>query len=330
MSVKDNVLKILENNKGQHFSGEEIAKELDVSRSAVWKAVKTLTKEGYNIVGINNKGYCMLENSDVITREEINKNLNKELRDKADIEVYKTITSTNAVLKKMASEGAKEWKILVAEEQTNGRGRLNRNFYSPSNSGIYMSILLKPEVISTEALFITTMAAVAVSEAIEKLTNVKTEIKWVNDVYCNGKKVCGILTEASLNVENGKLDYAVLGIGINLKTPKDEFPEDIRNIAAGFMDGAEYEIENLRSRITSEVLSNIYKYYKHLEKHKFMDKYKEKSMLIGKYVYIKDKEPKEQLLVKDIDDNTAALVVEHSDGRIEKLSTGEVSVRPMD
>ena len=315
MSVKDNVLKILEDNKGKHFSGEEIAKELDVSRSAVWKAVKTLTKEGYNIVGINNKGYCMLENSDVISREEIEKNLNKELRAKADIEVYKIITSTNAVLKKMASEGAKEWKILVAEEQTNGRGRLNRNFYSPSNSGIYMSILLKPEVISTEALFITTMAAVAVSEAIEKVTNVKTEIKWVNDVYCNGKKVCGILTEASLNLENGKLDYAVLGIGINLKTPKDEFPEDIRNIAG--------------SKITSEVLSNIYKYYKHLEKHEFMDKYKEKSMLIGKYVYIKDKEPKEQLLVKDIDD-TAALVVEHSDGRIEKLSTGEVSVRLMD
>ncbi len=329
MSVKENVLKILKDNKGKHFSGEEIAKELGVSRNAVWKAVKSLTSEGYKIAGVNNKGYCMSEESDVLSKEGIEQYLSEELSKKTDIEIFKIIDSTNTSLKKMASVGAGEWKILISEEQTNGRGRLNRNFYSPSNSGIYMSILLKPEVVSTEALFITTMAAVAVAEAIESVVGVDTQIKWVNDIYHGDKKVCGILTEASMNLETGRLDYAVLGIGINVKTQEEDFPEEIRNIATGLLKEKTCEIEDLRCKLAAEVISNIYKYYENLELHEFMHKYKEKSMLIGKYVYIRNTKVQESLLVKDIDDN-AALVVEYADGRIEKLSSGEVSVKMID
>lgn len=268
------------------------------------------------------------KNNDILSVEEIGKNLNKELKKKLNIEIYKRISSTNTVLKEMALNGEKEWKVLIAEEQTNGKGRLNRSFYSPAATGIYMSVLLKPDISAKEALFITTMAAVAVSEAIETVIDKVTEIKWVNDIFCNGKKVCGILTEAAFNNQNTGLDYVVLGIGINLKNPKDSFPEELRDIAAGLIDEGQYEGENLRSKIIAEVLSNIHMYYKNLEKHQFMKKYKEKSMLIGKKVYIKDDIKKEALLVKDIDDS-AALVVEHIDGRIEKLSTGEVSVKIM-
>lgn len=328
MSVKDNVLKILSDNKGIYFSGEDIAKELNVSRNSVWKAVKSLNNDGYAIKGISNKGYCLEEDNDVLAKEIIEKYLDENIKDKIDITVYKTIDSTNTRLKQLASEGACEWKVLISEEQTAGKGRLNRTFYSPEKCGIYMSILLKPEFVSTEALFITTMAAVAVAEAIESVVGVETKIKWVNDIYCNNKKVCGILTEAAMNLENGKLDYAVLGIGINVKKPKEDYPDEIKEIATGIIDNEEKKYDDLRCKIAAQVINNVKKYYMNLQEHKFMDKYKEKSLLVGSYVYIRDDENREELLVKGIDDN-AGLIVEHKDGRTDILSSGEVSVKLM-
>lgn len=328
MSVKDDVLSILNNNKGKCFSGEELASALGVSRNAVWKAVNKLKENGYGITGVNNKGYVMDEDTDVLNADTILKYVNTEIREKLDIEVYKTIDSTNTKLKEMASKGAKEWKILVAEEQTQGRGRMNRKFYSPSVSGIYMSILLKPKVSWNEALFITTLCATAVSEAIESITGINTGIKWVNDIYVNNKKVCGILTEASLNMESGYLDYAVAGIGINVKSPEGGFPEELKDIATSVMEETNVYIEDLRCKIVASVINNIDKYYKNILKHDFMEKYKEKSILIGKNVYITDDINKESLYVRDIDDN-AALVVEKTDGTVIQLSSGEVSVKQL-
>lgn len=328
MSVRDDVLKILEENRGTYFSGEEIAQQLNVSRTAVWKAVKVLNSEGYGIIGINKLGYCMKGGDDVISADGIMRYLPERLREKIDFQVLKRVSSTNTLLKQMAVEGEKEWKVLVAEEQTAGKGRMNRTFYSPSNSGIYMSILLRPDFNASESLFITTMAAVAVTEGIEEVLHTKAEIKWVNDIYCKDKKVCGILTEASINVETSRLDYAVLGIGINVKTPEGDFPEEIKNVAGSLVEPelSEENGENLRNRLIADIVTRIYEYYLRLDRHEFMSKYKEKSMLIGKEVYVLSDKDKEGLLVLDIDDN-AALVVEHKDGRVEHISSGEVSVR---
>lgn len=328
MSVRDDVLKILEENRGTFFSGEEIAQHLNVSRTAVWKAVKALNSKGYGIIGVNKLGYCMKGGDDVISADGIMRYLPEQLKENIDFQVLKRVSSTNTLLKQMAVDGEKEWKVLVAEEQTAGRGRMNRTFYSPSNSGIYMSILLRPDFNASESLFITTMAAVAVAEGIEEVLHTKAEIKWVNDIYCKDKKVCGILTEASINVETSRLDYAVLGIGINVKTPEGDFPEEIKNVAGSLVEPeSDYEnVENLRNRLIADIITRIYEYYVRLDSHEFMRKYKEKSMLIGKEVYIMSDKKKEGLLVLDIDDN-AALVVEHKDGRIEHLSSGEVSVR---
>lgn len=328
MSVKDDVLKILEQNRGIYFSGEEIAKRLDVSRTAVWKAVKSLNNEGYAITGINKLGYCMRGGDDVISEDGIRRYLPDRLKEKIDFELLKRVSSTNTLLKQMAAEGEREWKVLIAEEQTAGKGRMNRTFYSPSNTGIYMSILLRPDFNASESLFITTMAAVAVAEGIETVFQTEAEIKWVNDIYCKDKKVCGILTEAAINVETSRLDYAVLGIGINVKTPNDDFPDEIKNVA-GSLAGKNTDSEsgdNLRNRLISVIVTKIYDYYLRLDRHEFMSKYKEKSMLIGKEVYVMSDKDKEGLLVLDIDDN-AALVVKHKDGRIEHISSGEVSVR---
>lgn len=326
MSVKDDVLAILMDNKGKHLSGEELARQLNVSRNAVWKAVKALGKEGYMISGVNNKGYCMTADSDILSKDIICKYIDKDIVDKIDIEVYKVIDSTNTHLKNMALQGANEWKVIVAEEQTNGKGRMNRSFYSPSGTGIYMSILLRPDANSKEALFLTTMTAVAVADAIEKVMGINTGIKWVNDIYCNGKKVCGILTEASMDLESGKLDYAVIGIGINVKAPKEGFPEELKNIASSLDNENKSYIEDLRCKIVASVINNISANYKNFEQHDFVKKYREKSILIGKEVYILGDENKEMLKVEDVDDN-AYLVVRHKDGRIDKLFSGEVSAR---
>jgi BirA family biotin operon repressor/biotin-[acetyl-CoA-carboxylase] ligase len=326
MSVKEDVLKILIDSKGEHFSGEELAKRLNVSRNAIWKAVKSLVQEGYKISGVNNKGYCMTEDSDILSKDIICKYIDDDIVEKVEIEVFKTIDSTNTQLKNRALQGENEWKVIVAEEQTLGRGRMNRKFYSPSGTGIYMSILLRPDTNSKESLFITTMAAVAVAEALENVAGIETGIKWVNDIYCNGKKVCGILTEASMDLESGKLDYAVLGIGINVKAPEEGFPDDIKNIATAICEESEEYVEDLRCKIVANVINNINKYYSDLENHTFMAKYKEKSILIGKEVYVVGDKEKEMMLVEDIDEN-AALVVRHKDGRVGNIFSGEVSVR---
>lgn len=328
MSVKEEVLKMLEENKGIHMSGEEIAKILGVSRNAVWKAVKSLTNDGYEISGINKKGYCLINNNDILSIQGINKYLVEPVKDIVDLELYKVIDSTNTKLKEEATANEAEWKIVIAEEQTKGKGRMNRQFYSPAKTGIYMSILLRPTVPSDEALFITTMAAVSVAEAIEKVTGIKTQIKWVNDIYCNNKKVCGILTEAALNIENSQLDYAVLGIGVNIKQPENNFPNELKDIATSIIDGQDTTIENLRCKITAEIISNVYKYYQELSSHQFMDEYKKRSMLIGKEVYIVGDNNKEALKVLSIDEH-AGLVVEHKNGETETLSSGEVSVKPL-
>lgn len=328
MSVKDDVLNILEENRGTYFSGEEIAKLLNVSRTAVWKAVKMLNNEGYGISGINKLGYCMNGGDDVISADGIQRYLPEALKDKIEFQVLKKVTSTNTLLKQKAAEGEKEWYVLIAEEQTAGKGRMNRNFYSPSNSGIYMSILLRPDFNVSESLFITTMAAVAVAEGIEQVFQTEAKIKWVNDIYCKGRKVCGVLTEAAVNVETARLDYAVLGIGINVKAPKEDFPDEIKKVAGSLVEKeSDGNItDNLRNRLISEIITKIYEYYLRLDRHEFMGKYKEKSLLIGKEVYILSDEKKEGLFVLDIDDN-AALVVKHKDGRIGHISSGEVSVR---
>ena len=334
MSVKEDVLRILNENKETYLSGAQIAEKLQISRTAVWKAVKSLNEEGYNILGMNKRGYKMSMGDDIISNEGIDKFLRKDVADAVQIETFKNISSTNTVLKQRAAEGEREWLILVAEEQTAGRGRMNRKFYSPSGTGIYISFLLRPKFLASESLMITTMAAVAVAETIDEILvqgsslNQTTQIKWMNDIFYKGKKVCGILTEAAINVENYKLDYAIPGIGINVKAPEGGFPDEIKDIAGALIDDCDDKSVNdeLRNRMIARLIEKMYDYYQNLEQKSFMKTYKEKSMLIGKTVYILDDETKEPLYVEGVTDR-AELIVRHEDGTMENLQSGEVSVR---
>lgn len=327
MSVKKQVLATFENNKGKYLSGAEIAEELSVSRNAVWKAVKSLQEEGYNISAVTNKGYCLDENTDILSPQSISKHLPPELSH-YQIQVHKVTTSTFNILRQLAQEGAPEGIVAVAEEQTAGKGRMSRSFYSPTGTGVYMGVLLRPKIAATEALFITTSAAVAVAQAIETVSKHKAQIKWVNDIFVNNKKACGILTEAAFDLETQNLDYAILGIGINVKQPAGGFPPEIQDVATAILD--EHEVNNaVRSQLIAEVLKNFWHYYTGIKDREFLKEYQERSFLVGTHVWVLEGDQQRKALVLAITDNCELQVRFEDDNSVENLSTGEVSIKPI-
>lgn len=322
MNVKENVLNILEENKGRTYSGSALAKELGVSRNAVWKAIQSLKDEGYDISAASNKGYCLSIDNDIFSQASIRKYI-KKYADILDITVVDKVASTNTAIKEEAANKGKEGRVLIAKEQTAGKGRMQRRFHSPS-SGIYMSILLRPDMSAENALYITTAAAVAVARAIEDVSSQKAEIKWVNDIYCKGKKVSGILTEASVDVESGRLEYAVLGIGINVSVPEGGFSDDIKEIATAIFDGK--CDEDIKSRLVAAVLEHFFDYYKDIENKSFMKEYKERLFVIGREINVINGNEIIHAVAEDIDDE-AHLIVRLDDGTRKVLSSGEISTK---
>ena len=191
MSIKSNILKELEKNKDKLISGSKLAKNLNVSRTSIWKYIEELREEGYEIKAIPNKGYSLSSKNDLISAEGISNYL-KENHMSISIHTFKSVTSTNEIAKQLALEGAPHGTVVIAEEQTAGKGRMGRSFYSPSKSGIYMSIILRPNLKVCDSVLVTTAASVAICKAIENITNIKAQIKWINDIVINYKKVCGI------------------------------------------------------------------------------------------------------------------------------------------
>lgn len=317
MTVKERVLTLLEKNKDISLSGESMARVLSVSRNAVWKSIEALRSEGYIIEAGRNKGYRLISDGGNFSVAGISALLGEEAG-RFNISIEETVTSTNTVLKAFAEQGAKEGKILIAREQTAGKGRLGRSFYSPKNSGLYMSFLLRPDFDAREALYITTAAAAAVSESIDFVTGVNTEIKWVNDIYYQGKKLCGILTEASIDFESGGLHYAIPGIGINVTN--SAFPEELKDVAISLNAD-----ETVFTRLSAEIIKRFFGYYDNIGELRFLPGYRRRSFLIGKRITFKDNEGEKSAEVLDIDDKVR-LVVREDNGNITRLSSGEVNL----
>ena len=321
MSTKDELLKLFEENKGTYLSGEEIADKLDISRTAVWKAVNGLKTAGYPIDSQKNKGYCLSPMTDIVSASGIGKYLNADLT----VEVYDEVVSTNTMLKERAAQGAGEGLVIIANSQTGGKGRLGRSFYSPLDTGVYISILLRPTALPPqEALKITTMAAVAASEAVDAVSGKTSKIKWVNDIFLDGLKVAGILTEASVSMESGHLEYAVLGIGFNVYEPQRGFPEEIKGIAGAILKESAADAKN---RIAAEFLNRFMEISKKPEESDYSRKYKERSLVLGRKVNVITPVGSSEATVLDITDD-CSLLVRYEDGTVKELSTGEVSIRP--
>lgn len=318
MTTKDKVLELLEGNKGVFFSGEDIAKKCNVSRTAIWKAIKKLEAEGYNIQAVSNKGYSLCATSDVLSQQGIQKYLDVEV----DVHVEQVVTSTNTLVVEKAIQHEKEGYVLVAGEQTKGKGRTGHTFYSPNQTGVYLSILLRPTQLEPmEATNITSMAAVSACEAIEKF-GIEPKIKWINDIFIDGKKVSGILTEASISMESKLMEYVVLGIGFNVYQPEGGFPEEIHSIAGSIFDE---NIEDGKNRLVAYFINSFMKYYKNWNKDDYYQSYKDHSMILDKEIYIVTPNGNKYVFAKDIDKNFELIVDDQGETKI--LSSGEVHIK---
>lgn len=319
MTIKKQLLTLLEQSRGEYLSGESIAQKLEVTRAAVWKAITALRKDGFIIDAQTNKGYALAFENDMLTQAGIIQCLNKNSPIK--IELYDCVTSTNTIIRDKSHES--EGLVAVANTQTAGMGRLGRSFVSPLGTGIYFSILLKPKMPADKITFITTMAAVAVCRAITQLTDKQPKIKWVNDVFIDRKKICGILTQASFSLENSGLDYAVLGIGINAYLPKDGFDKEIKNLVGSVLQKPQ---GNFKNELLAETLNNFWQLYTEKDYDKIAKEYKYYSLVIGKEITVIRNNEQRNAIALDID-NECRLIVLYDDGAKETLSSNEISIR---
>ena len=242
----------------------------------------------------------------------------------ANIITLKETGSTNTDLKALAENGAPEWSVLCADKQTSGKGRAGNSFYSPEN-GLYMSILLKPNFAPENSLFITTLAACSVCRAIEKISNKQVKIKWVNDIYTNDGKICGILAESSINYLENKFNYAILGIGLNITEPLNGFPSELQSKAASLFHKSECDY-NIKNYLVAEILNQFYILYNNFDKEKHVFEYRQRSLLINKEIIYDLRGEETYGKVIDID-NECRLVISDSQGKIIKLSSGEVKIK---
>ena len=308
--------------KGGRVSGEEMANKTGFSRTYVWKAVKELRAEGHDIEASTNCGYRLVESADVISPETLRKHLCPDLKS-ARLEILDVTDSTNNVAMRLANEGCEEWTLVIAREQTSGRGRNGHTFFSPLDTGIYMSVVLRPAIAVKDAVLITAAAAVAVAKALENICGVKTGIKWVNDVYVDGKKVCGILAESAIEPGKACLRHAVLGIGVNLLPPGSGFPDEIKDTASYV---AEKSAKELKSRVIAEIMNGLYEYCGCLAYKSYYKDYKKRCFFLKKQVSFIWRGEETRAVAADIGENFE-LIVKTPDGKRLALNSGEISVK---
>ena len=315
MDTKYEVLQILSENEGSFVSGEYMSQKIGVSRMAVSKAVSSLLDQGHMIEAVKHKGYRLDGKGDVFTDETLQ--LALEGSGIKGFYIPETV-STNMDAKRLAGEGVKPPFLGCTAKQTGGRGRLGRRFESP-RGGVYFSLVLDGDKISSPSL-VTISAAWAISDVMERLTGIETSIKWVNDVYIRNKKAVGILTEGIVNMEEGGISQVVIGCGINLKTRIEDFSPSLRDIVTSFYPSGETKIK--RVDVVSGCASAILK----AQSIDFLDEYRKKCFVIGKDIYVIRMNEKKSAKALRVNDE-GNLVVKYSDGSIEALSCGEVSIR---
>lgn len=314
MSLKKDILySLLRSN--DYISGEQLAKKFGKSRAAVWKAVKSLIHDGYDIDAVTNKGYKLTDNNDVVSAQSIKSYLKNDI----DVICLDCVDSTNNECKRMLADGQYGVFLVTADEQTAGRGRQGKTFYSPIATGVYFSLVIRPHAALKNAVTATTAASVAVCKAIEQLTDKQPKIKWVNDVYVDNKKICGILTEAITNFEEGIVDSVIIGIGINIST--HSFPDGVDN--AGCLN-ADVDRNRLIAKTVDELLHIAGGDYK-----SFIDYYRSHSLVIGERIKFIQNAKVTPATAIEIDE-TGGLVVRLDDGTVTTLRSGEISIRKME
>lgn len=322
--MKGKIINLLKTNCHGFISGQDISEQLGVSRTAIWKYINIIKEEGYEIEATSKKGYKLISSPDILTKEEVGPLLKTQFIGRKLI-YFSTIDSTNTKAKELANLGQENGTIVISEEQTGGRGRLGRNFMAPKGKGIWMSIILRPEIDPLKVSLITLIAAAAVNKASTEF-GVKTLIKWPNDVMINRKKACGILTEMS--GELNKINYVILGIGINVNLDKDDFTEEISEVATSYK--LEYKKEFNRKELMAAVINKFELLYNDFvlkdDTSETIEICRDNSILLGKEIIVINRGEKIKAKALNVNDE-GLLVVEYENGSKENLISGEISIR---
>lgn len=320
--MKASILKELK-GRTDYISGQALAQQLDVSRTAIWKMIKQLEKEGYKIEAVPNRGYRLIGGSDIISEDELS-----YLMDESwlihKVYYYEQVESTNTTAKQLAEQGAPSGSLVIAESQRAGKGRRGKGWISPKGSGIWMSLILKPDLNPLSASMLTLVAALAVSRGIDMAAGMETQIKWPNDIIFKGKKICGILTEMSSELDH--IHYIVTGIGINVNIT--ELPDELKMIATSCYLATGRQIN--RVELIGCIMKEMKYYYElFMIQHDlslFLDQYHQRLANKDKEVKVIGQTEGYQGVARGITE-TGELLVEMEDGSIRKVISGEVSVR---
>jgi BirA family biotin operon repressor/biotin-[acetyl-CoA-carboxylase] ligase len=322
--VKEAILQLLKNGQGSYVSGGEICKSLKVTRTAIWKHVQTLRDEGYVIEARPRLGYLLSQMPDRLYPQEVADGIKSNFVGR-QVYYYDVIETSNDTAKELAGEKAPNGAVVIAEEQGGGKGRLGRSWYSPKYTGIYFSIILHPTVSPSEASQLTMVAAVAYAQAVRRVTGVQAGIKWPNDLLVNGRKICGILTEMSADMD--QIEYLVVGAGLNVNHTKEDFPPDLQETATSLHieTGQTYS----RKDLMQAMLEDLEEWYTVWLEQGFpavLGKWRELSVSINCPVRVLTLKDTWDGWSKDVDES-GALLVEKADGTVHRLISGEVSLR---
>jgi BirA family biotin operon repressor/biotin-[acetyl-CoA-carboxylase] ligase len=318
MGMKETLLQAL--RQGGRISGEELGRALRISRTAVWKHIAALRREGYRIDSSPGKGYLLVSAPDSLLPEEIKAGLMTSLLGQR-IAYHSEVASTQDVAKALAAQGADEGTIVVAETQVAGRGRIGRGWASPPG-GIYLSIILRPDIKPFEAIRFPLIAGVAIAQAIERLTGLKPQLKWPNDIIVGGRKTGGILTEMS--AETDRINYIILGIGVNVNTAKAHFPEEIEGIATSLRTECGKEVP--RVQLVQGILAELESLYQVFQVSGFetiRERWKAQSCTIGTWVSVRGEREQVEGEALDIDED-GALILRKANGALERVVAGDV------
>lgn len=320
--LDEKILNVLRNNTDSHVSGEELCESCGVSRTAIWKHIEKLRSEGYDIEASPHLGYRLIGIPDSLIPDEIKWKLKTKLIGKSVIS-YKLVDSTNTVAYGLAEKGQKDGTVILAEEQAKGKGRQGRRWISPSNGGIYLSCILRPEITPNEIPKITLLSAVAVAKSIRQFTALNAMIKWPNDILVNNKKVCGILTE--MKAEQDSVDFIIIGIGINVNTPIRLLPKAASSLKEEL--GRRGKAEDLsRIELTRKLIENLEGEYFLMKREGFkpiIEEWKELSAMLGSRIKVIMQNRTFEGQVHNIDEH-GALVVRTESGVLEKVSSGDI------
>ena len=319
--TKHLVLSRLEREKGSFVSGAMLAKALHISRNSVWKAVRSLCEDGYEIESTTGRGYRLKSTSSVLSAESIERYLSVP---NVHVQYHASIDSTNTRAKALAQEKAPEGTLIVAGEQTSGRGRQGRAFFSPAGTGVYFSFIVRPKFELGDVVAITSYTACCLAATFDDLLGCESRIKWVNDIFVDGRKVSGILTEATFDAESMSLTSVVVGIGVNVMQPKGGFADDSKEIAGALTDLTE-DRDDLRARIVAGTLNRFMERYESLPRKPHLAEYRKRSLLVGRRVYVEEHNSSFEATVLGINDDFT-LEVSLEDGKTRSLASGEVHI----